>query len=224
MCRNQIKLHVWGDYACFTNPECKVERYSYPVMTPSAARGILEAIYYKPAIRWIIDEIQVLNPVKYISVKRNEVSTKMATNTVFSSAAKGKAIYQDTNNVRQQRTTTMLKDVAYVIVAHFEETGQADESNEGKHYNIFKRRALKGQCFHTPYFGCREFTAHFEWLELDAPTTPIDMTKVLGYMLYDMDFEHPRTDGGISPIFFNGVIEKGILKVPHLKEVLPYDY
>lgn len=207
-----ITLKVWGEYALFSRPEMKVERVSYDVMTPSAARGIVEAIHYKPAIRWIIDEIQVLRPIQFTNIRRNEVSKVIPTGQV-SSAIKGKEypIYLNSNECRQQRASLLLKDVAYVIKAHFEMTAQQGASDTPeKHYNIFLRRARKGQCFFQPYLGCREFSAHFSLVEdSDAPESPIEETKDLGYMLYDINFKR-----GMEPVFFRAQMENGAIRMP----------
>lgn len=159
-----VKLHVWGNYALFSRPELKVERDSYPVITPSAARGILEAIHWKPAIQWVVDRIHVLEPIRYQSVRRNEVGKKIPTRSI-QSAMQNKAdgglelIIEDN---RQQRAANVLLAPAYIIEAHFDLTPRAGaEDNIGKHLDIFNRRAAKGQCFHQPCLGTREFGAHF---------------------------------------------------------------
>lgn len=213
-----IVLRVWGDYACFTRPEMKVERVTYDVMTPSAARGILDAIHWKPAIRWVIDEIWVMKPIVFSNIRRNEVSSviqKGAVNALINNASKngGKAelLYQNTQKDRQQRATLMLKDVEYVIKAHFELTDKAgEEDTDEKHYNIFLRRARKGQCYHHPYFGCREFPVDFELVE-DENTLekPINEDRDLGWMLYDIDFKNY-----MNPRFFRAQMKSGIIEIP----------
>lgn len=205
-----ITLRVWGDYACFTRPEMKVERVSYDVMTPSAARGIIEAIHYKPAIRWVIDEIQVLKPVQFSNIRRNEVSSVISTQSI-NGAMKGtkRNIHINTTKDRQQRATLMLKDVEYIIKAHFEMTDRKGETDTPeKHCNIFLRRAREGQCFNQPYFGCREFPANFELVE-EQGYNPIGETKDLGFMLYDIDFKNK-----MQPVFFRAQMEKGIITIP----------
>lgn len=155
-----IKLHIWGGRACFTRPEMKVERVSYDVITPSAARGILEAIHWKPAIRWEIDRIHVLKPVRFESIRRNEVGSKIGLGNIKKAmnAQSTQDLYTVADEDRQQRASTVLRDVAYVIEAHFVLTPKASsEDNEGKHLDIFKRRARQGQCFHQPCMGTREF-------------------------------------------------------------------
>ena len=162
-----IKLKVWGDYACFTRPEMKAERVSYDVMTPSAARGILDAIHWKPAIQWVIDKVHVLNKIDFENIRRNEVSGKIPEGKI-KQAMKGEEVelYQSITDERQQRAAMVLKKVAYIIEAHFEMTAKAGEKDSPeKHYNIFIRRAREGQCFHRPYLGCREFPANFELIE-----------------------------------------------------------
>ncbi|WP_300674876.1 type I-C CRISPR-associated protein Cas5c [Desulfoluna sp.] len=211
-----IKVKVWGDYACFTRPEMKVERVSYDVMTPSAARGVLEAIHWKPAIKWVVDKIHVLKPIRFDSVRRNELQGKASAASAKSAMKSGKAVHQLIEDERQQRAALVLRDVAYVIEAHFEMTDKAGaEDNPGKHMDIFKRRAKIGQCFHRPYLGCREFAAYFEWVEDALPESelvglpPMD----LGWMLYDIDFQHKMV-----PQFFRPTMEGGIIDVEHWRE------
>ncbi len=213
-----IKLHIWGDNACFTRPEMKVERVSYDVITPSAARGILEAIHWKPAIQWVIDEIQVLEPVRFESIRRNEVASKISARNVTSAMNKGSTenLYMlvDEGKERQQRAATILRNVGYIIEAHFELTDKAGgDDNEGKHLEMFNRRARKGQCFHHPYLGTREFPAEFTLLEngtLPKSNLPEnDRDKDLGWMLHDIDFADDNT-----PHFFRAVMEDGVIKVP----------
>jgi len=217
-----IKLHVWGDRACFTRPEMKAERVSYDVMTPSAARGILEAIHWKPAIRWVVDRIHVLNEISFDSVRRNEVESKISASNIKSVMnGKDAVLNLASSEERQQRMTVMLRNVAYVIEAHFEMTSSAGETdNPEKHYSIFSRRARGGQFYHQPYFGCREFPVNFEWLEPDAPLPESSYRQVaerdLQWMLWDMEYGEE-----ISPKFFRAVMREGVIDVPNLlqKEV-----
>jgi CRISPR-associated protein Cas5d len=208
-----IKLRVWGDYACFTRPEMKVERVSYDVMTPSAARGILEAIHWKPAIRWVVDGIHVQRPIKFDNVRRNEVSSKIPKPNPETAMRDGKPLYflVDDGGNRQQRASTLLRDVEYVIEAHFELTDLAGaEDNEGKHLDIFRRRARNGQFFHQPCLGCREFPAFFELVEGDIPASCYaGQEKELGYMLLDIDFVNNMT-----PLFFRVTMKDGIVRPP----------
>jgi len=208
-----IKLRVWGDYACFTRPEMKVERVSYDVMTPSAARGILEAIHWKPAIRWVIDRIHVMRPIKFDNVRRNEVSSKIPKPNPTTAMRDKKPLFYlvDDGGNRQQRASTLLRDVEYVIEAHFEMTDKAGkEDNEGKHLDIFRRRAIKGQFFHQPALGCREFPASFELIEDDVPESCYaGQSKDLGYMLLDIDFVND-----MAPLFFRANMENGIISPP----------
>lgn len=208
-----VRLHVRGDRACFTRPEMKVERVSYDVMTPSAARGILEAIHWKPAIRWIIDEIHVLERIRFQSIRRNEVGAKAPINKVRAAMKSGDlsdlALTIEDN--RQQRAATVLSNVAYVIVARFELTEKAGaDDNPGKHLDVFNRRARRGQCFHQPCLGTREFPARFELIEPGAPLpSPIAVSRDLGFMLYDIDHAGDR-----ASLFFRARLENGVLKVP----------
>jgi len=198
-----IKVRVWGDYALFTRPEMKVERVSYDVMTPSAARGILEAIYWKPAIRWVIDRIHVLKPVHFENIRRNEMANRVSVNKKDMQGNRPVCRYIEDD--RQQRASMVLRDVEYVIEAHFEFATQEDR-NEGKHLDIFKRRAVKGQCFHRPYFGCREFPVNFEWCE-DIPKSFLAGERDLGFMLHDIDFENDMTPRFFRAVMIDGVID-----------------
>lgn len=225
-------LEVWGDYACFTRPEMKVERVSYDVMTPSAARAIFEAILWKPAIRWHVTRIEVLEPIKWISVRRNEVG-KIFTGPTQSQldGHSGDPMGFFIEDQRQQRAGLFLRDVRYRIHAWFEfippekrrENRPADEEywadsaekgeciradeNEAKYAAMFGRRARKGQCFHRPYLGCREFACYFRLIEEGAAKAlPIEKTDELGWMLYDMNFSDPLDP---RPEFFRARIENG---------------
>lgn len=205
-----IRLHVWGERACFTRPEMKAERVSYDVITPSAARGILEAIHWKPAIRWQIERVTVLNPVRFESIRRNEVSAKASADLAARAMAGGARTELVVEDWRAQRVSMILRDVAYVIEARFEMTARAGaEDNPAKHLEMFTRRARKGQCFHQPSFGCREFPAHFRLLEEgEAPSPAAELMgeKDLGFMLHDVDHVHDRT-----PRFFRAVMRDGVI-------------
>lgn len=200
-----VKLRVWGDYALFTRLEMKVERVSYDVMTPSAARGILEAIYWKPAIRWLVDRIHVVKAIRFENIRRNELSTKVSVSAkIMQESNQPVCQYIDDDHQRQQRASLVLKNVEYVIEAHFELTG-ADETDPGKHLAIFERRARKGQCFHQPYFGCREFPVNFEWCDA-IPRSELTGEQSLGFMLHDIDFVN-----AMRPQFFRAVIHNGVM-------------
>lgn len=213
-----IKLQVWGERACFTRPEMKVERVSYDVMTPSAARGILEAIHWKPAIRWVIDKIHVLKPIKFESIRRNEVADVISARNV-TTAMKQNSLQVlhycvDDSKNRQQRAATVLRDVCYVIEAHFNLTSKAGtDDSVGKHLDIFNRRAKRGQCFHTPCLGVREFPANFALLEGNFPQSELAGEKDLGFMLHDIDFED-----GMSAKFFRAKMVNGIITVPRFDD------
>jgi CRISPR-associated protein Cas5d len=210
-----VKLHVCGPYACFTRPEMKVERVSYDVMTPSAARGILEAIHWKPAIRWIITAIHVLKPIRFQSIRRNEVGHKAPAASIKKAMNTGSiadlALVVEDVRVRQQRAATVLVDVAYVIEARFELTSKAGaEDNAAKHLDTFNRRARKGQCFNQPCLGTREFPARFRLIEPDEAIEPtIAETRDLGFMLYDIDHQRDR-----ASLFFRAQLQNGVLRVP----------
>ncbi len=207
-----VKVRVWGDYALFSRPEMKVERCSYDVITPSAARGLLEAIYWHPGMRWVIDRIYVKNPIQFTSVRRNEVKSKVLASNVLQVYNGGdKPLYMNTKAEIVQRATVLLTNVEYVIEAHFEMTDKANVTdNPGKFKDIIMRRLRRGECYHMPYFGCREFPANFSLYEEEEVETAYDdvLEKDLGFMLYDLDYtdrEH------IQPMFFRAVMRYGVL-------------
>ena len=207
-----VKVNVWGDYALFSRPELKVERYSYDIITPSAARGILEAIYWHPGMRWIIDKIYVKNPIQFTSVRRNEVKSKiLASNVLQAYNGADKTLYISTKEDIVQRASQLLCNVSYTIEAHFEMTEKANTSdNPGKFKDIIMRRLRKGECFHAPYFGCREFPANFALCEEEEIHTAYDVVaeKDLGIVLFDMDYSDPEN---IKPMFFRAVMRQGVV-------------
>lgn len=233
-----ITLEISGDYALFSRPEMKVERVSYDVITPSAARGVLEAIYWKPQIRWIIDEITVLNPIRFTNIRRNEISKKASKPSAALVAEGGignEGIFVDDDKTRQQRASLLLKDVRYLIRAHIhlfdtrlERNGPEVPANQavGKHLDMFKRRARKGQAFHQPYLGCREFPASFI-LHEDVETLPqldesLSGEKDLGFMLHDIEFDQNSKTKAVkdtTPHFFRAQMNDGVIKMP----VLPFE-
>ena len=220
-------LEVIGDYACFTRPEMKVERVSYDVITPSAARGIFEAILWKPALRWQVAKIEVLRPIQWVNIRRNEVSS-------IASNRKPQIWVEDD---RQQRAGLFLRDVSYRLHAKFSlrddsghihnfpelqsEDGEknGNENSYPKFAEMFKRRADKGQCFNQPYLGTREFSADFRLIEDTHLATEqrkkpaIDESRNLGWMLYDMDYDDLKNP---KPRFFNAAMEKGVIEVPSI--------
>ncbi|MDX9746515.1 MAG: type I-C CRISPR-associated protein Cas5c [Syntrophales bacterium] len=206
-----LSLRVWGKNACFTRPEMKVERVSYDVMTPSAARGVLEAILWKPAIRWQVEQIDILNPIRWESIRRNEVGAVMSPQT------SGFFIEEQ----RQQRAGLFLREVAYTIHACFWMTDRAGPDDNVKKFEaMFLRRAGKGQCFNQPYLGCREFSAHFAPLTDDqALPEPISETRDLGWMLFDIKHDAKSDDGNhvhccttnCRPSFFRAFLQNGRL-------------
>ncbi len=208
-----VRLKVWGDHACFTRPEMKVERVSYDVMTPSAARGILEAIHWKPSIRWIIDRIHVLKPIRFHSIRRNEVGSKISASKVKTAIKRGnlEGLHLLVDQDRQQRASTVLVDVAYLIEAHFDIARKDDGETEGKHLDIFNRRASRGQCFHQPCLGTREFAAQFEPIPADAPLpAAIGETRDLGFMLWDID----HAAKGKPSMLFRAYLDRGVVNIP----------
>jgi len=206
-----VKVEVWGNLALFGRPEFKTERVSYDMITPSAARGLLEAIYWKPAIRYVIDKIHVLNPIEFTNIRRNEVKVKASAKSVQKAINNQCSLpFISTSGNIHQRASLVLKNVHYVIEAHFVMTEQAGEQdNQEKHYAILMRRLQKGQCFHQPCFGCREFPANFRlWQEGESQAAYQGQEKDLGYLLYDLDFSNLAD---IQPIFFRAVLRDGVL-------------
>ena len=211
-----IRVEVWGDYALFSRPEMKVERVSYDMITPSAARGLIEAIYWHPGLKWHIDRIHVLSPIRFTNVRRNEVKSKLQASAARSAMnGADEPIFINTSEDIQQRASLLLKDVRYVIEAHFTLTDKAKpEDNIGKFTDIIRRRLEKGQFFHQPCFGCREFPAHFRLFADEKVTVPQEFMeppeKDLGYMLFDMDYSDQED---IRPMFFRAVLINGVLNV-----------
>ncbi|MBC7203739.1 MAG: type I-C CRISPR-associated protein Cas5 [Pusillimonas sp.] len=207
-------IEVHGDFACFTRPEMKVERVSYDIITPSAARAIFEAILWKPAIVWRITRIEVLKPIKWTNLRRNEISAVASAKNAKTAMTKGKGhlgIYVDEN--RQQRAGLFLRDVAYRLHGSFEMTDRAGaEDTAAKFAEMFQRRARKGQCFNQPYLGCREFSCDFTLVADDEPTVqPITESRDLGWILYDLDYSN-KVDP--QPLFFKANMKKGVVQVP----------
>ncbi len=206
-----IKIEIWGDYACFSRPELKVERVSYEIMPPSAARGIIEAICWKPAIRWVIDEIQVCSPIRYENIRRNEVNSKASVKKQYIAASTDRA----------QRASLILKNVRYVVTAHFEMTNKAKErDNEGKFADMVKRRLRSGQYYHKPCLGVREFPAEVRLIEngKEAPH-PISESRSLGLMLYDIDYVKNNDDEvtAFNPTFFMAEMKNGVIDLRNVK-------
>lgn len=209
-----VKVEVWGPYACFTRPEMKAERVSYDVMTPSAARGLLEAIYWHPGLKWRIDKIHVLNPIRFTGVRRNEFKSKIPGRNVSAVMnGGGGELFLASQEEIQQRASLILQDVHYMVEAHFDITDRAAPGdNAGKFCDVMRRRLEKGQCYHQPCFGCREFPAHFrrwEGGEISGPGAPAD--RDLGFMLYDLDYSDPKN---ITPMFFRAELRDGAVRVP----------
>ncbi len=211
-----VRLKVWGEYACFTRPEMKVERVSYDVMTPSAARGALEAIYWKPAIRWVVERITALRPIRFENLRRNELGHKLPLAKAAKAMKDGVSPVETfIEDDRQQRAAMVLRDVAYLIEARFERTDKWNPAveNEGKHLDIFNRRMARGQCFHRPYLGCREFAAHFGPDDGERPHDSLCGQRDLGFMLHDLDFGRD-----MEPRFFRAVMQGGCIEVPPFEE------
>lgn len=209
-----ISVEVWGDYACFSRPEMKVERVSYDVMTPSAARGLLESIYWHPGMRWVVDRIHVCAPIRFTNIRRNEVKDIISHKKVQAVMKKGGELYLAIQgNQVQQRAAMVLQDVHYVIDAHFDITPQAAPTdNPGKFQDIMRRRMERGQFYHQPCFGVREFAAHFKPCT-QLPPCPEELLgeKDLGWMLLDLDYSDREN---ITPHFFRATLRDGILEVP----------
>ncbi len=205
-------VKVRGDFACFTRPEMKVERVTYPVMTPSAARGVLESIFWKPEFSWRVEEIWVLKPIRYFSILRNEVNSTASARSARDWAARGGGFYADED--RAQRHTLALRDVEYIIRAGMALRPQATD-DVAKYRDQFRRRVRAGQCFARPYLGCREFAADFA--EPDGSERPLDLTDGLGPMLLDLDYPSGSVVPGktaAQPRFFQAQLEGGVLRVP----------
>ena len=209
-----VAIEVWGDYACFSRPEMKVERVSYDVMTPSAARGLIESIYWHPGMKWVVDRIHVCKPIRFTNIRRNEVKDTISVRKVSAVMEKGSGeLYLATPESIQQRAAMVLRDVRYVIEAHFEMTEKAAPGdNPGKFQDIIKRRLSRGQFYHQPCFGVREFPAHFSACET-LPPCPEELRgeKDMGWMLLDMDYSDPVN---ITPMFFRAILRDGVLEVP----------
>lgn len=231
---NAVKLEVWGDYASFNRPEMKVERVSYEVMTPSAARGILEAIYWKPQMRWVVDAIHVLRPIRLTSLRRNELAEKISAQRVAKAMKEGTGVLSiDIASVRAQRAAIILRDVRYGIEAHVEvlapdrTDGRENGNPLAKHLEMFRRRASRGQCFHHPYLGTREFPGEWALVESFGPyPEELRGERDLGLMLHDIRFEadpegtvvesHRGTRCSATPRFFAARLLDGVLAVPPL--------
>lgn len=208
-------LEVTGDLACFTRPEMKVERVSYDVMTPSSARAVFESILWKPAICWHVSKIEILKPIRWVSIRRNEVGAVVSVRNAQEAMNKGLGkLALNIEDERQQRAGLFLRDVAYRIHAYFELLPNAGENNTmGKFLDMFERRAAKGQCINQPYLGCREFACDFRLVNMTQPQqpAPIAETRDLGFMLYDMDYTRVANP---QPRFFRAQLENGVLNVP----------
>lgn len=216
-----FRIDLSGDYALWTRPEFKVERMSYDVITPSAARGILEAVYWKPAIKYIIDRIHVYNEPEFTNFRRNEVSVKISHSNIKKLMEGNRDVkpYISTSEYIQQRASMVLKNVHYIIEAHFEMTGKCQDKHDEcpeKHYNIIMRRLRNGQCFHQPALGCREFPAIFKIYEDEPPKSDLIGNRDLGYMLYDMSYDEPDQ---IIPTFFRAYMNNGIIDLSNVEIV-----
>lgn len=205
-----LAVKIWGDFACFTRPEMKVERVTYPVPTPSAARGILEAIFWKPECRWAVEEVWVLSEIRYFSILRNEVNSHASPRVAAGWREEGGGY--DATADRAQRHTLALREVAYLIRAQIE-VAPGVEADVAKFRDQFRRRVRDGRCFATPYLGCREFSAHFG--PPDGSERPIERSEDLGPMLLDLEYA-PDGSGRGRPVFFNARLERGVLRVPEL--------
>ena len=215
-----ISVEVWGDYALFSRPEMKTERVSYDVMTPSAARGLLEAVMWHPGMKWVVDRIHVCAPIRFTNIRRNEVKDTVNARNAKAVMERGGELYLATPSSIQQRAAMVLRDVHYVIDAHFDMTMRASlTDNPGKFQEMTRRRLEKGQFYHQPCFGVREFPASFKLCE-SPPPCPEELKgeRDLGWMLLDLDYSDTAN---ITPHFFRAVLHDGILEVPpmHSKEV-----
>ena len=212
---NTLKLHTWGPYGLFTRPEMKTERVSYDVLTPSAARGILEAIHWRPSIRWVIDRIHVLKPIRFETMRRNEIGSVIPARNVHAAMKRGRidGLRVLVEDVRQQRAATLLRDVGYVIEAQVALTGTSSTDTVVKHQHMFRRRAANGQCYHRPYLGTREFAADFALADGGEPRSDLSddqMNRDLGWMLHDFDYDSDPP----APRFFHALMRNGVIDVP----------
>ena len=209
-----VSVEVWGDYACFSRPEMKTERVSYDLISPSAARGLLEAVFWHPGLRWCVDRIRVCRPICFTNIRRNEVKDTISARKLRTAMEKGTGeLYLATSESIQQRAAMVLRDVRYVIEAHFEMTAAAASGdNPGKFQDIIKRRLARGQFYHQPYFGTREFPAHFAPCT-EVPPCPEELLgeRDMGWMLLDLDYSNPEN---ITPMFFRATLRDGVLEVP----------
>jgi CRISPR-associated protein Cas5d len=214
MDRRRFVLEVRGEWACFTRPEMKVERVSYDVITPSAARAVFEAVFYKPAVAWQIRRVEVLAPIRWMNLRRNEVASVVSTRNVQQAMKDGSgtlSLYVDED--RQQRAALLLRDVAYRLHADLVALpDREDPEPPPKFFEMFERRARKGQCINQPYLGCREFAARWRVVEgLSAEPAPVGETRDLGWMLHDLDFSDPADP---QPRFFRAQMTNGVIEVP----------
>lgn len=221
-----IKLRVWGEYACFSRPELKVERVSYDCITPSSAKGFLEAIYWKPAIIWIIDKIHIINPVEFTNIRRNEVQEVAKLPNVKNAMNKNVSYDIISSEVRHQRAAMVLKNVEYVIEAHFEmnEEFKGETDTKEKHYNIALRRMRQGQYFQKPFLGAREFSADFEIIEneSDIPKSKLSGENDFGYMLHSMNYikDTKKEKIEIIPSFFRAIAKNGVIDLEKVGETI----
>lgn len=208
-----IRVEVKGDFACFSRPEFKAERVSYDIITPSAARGILEAVFWHPGMKFLINKIFVLSEIAFINIKRNELASKVSASNVQKVInGNNGPLYLATSQDIQQRASMLLKNVHYIIEAHFDMTEKANASdNPGKFQEMIKRRLRKGQNYYQPYLGCREFPAEVSLFEGDINSLSLayaNEERDLGFMLYDMDYSDKEN---ITPMFFRAILKNGIL-------------
>ena len=208
-----VSVKVWGDFACFTRPDMKAERVSYPVITPSAARGILEAIFWQPEFRWRVEEIVVLNPIRYFSILRNEVRSKAVFRTAAGWMESGIGQYIATED-RTQRNTLAVRDVAYIVRAQVV-VSENRGAHPARYRDQFRRRVERGRCFAAPYLGCREFAASFG--PVDGSERPINVSADLGRMLLDLRYDSAG-GGRPAPVFFDARLERGIMRVPDVRQ------
>ena len=218
-----FRVEVKGEYACFSRPELKVERVSYDVITPSAARGIMEAVLWKPAISYVIDQIDICAPIRFENIRRNEVNKKITQTSIATAETSllNRTLHLDTSNDRSQRAALVLRDVCYVISGHFVLTDRAgSEDNEAKFSSMLRRRLEKGQCYHTPYLGTREFPAKVSLLNPgDEAPKPISETRSFGIMLYDIEYQNSyELDGSLAveafvPMFFSATMVNGVINL-----------
>lgn len=212
---DEIRIEVWGPFACFTRPDLKVERVTYDMMTPSAARNIVQCIYWHPGVRIEVTEIELMNPIKHLQIMRNEVKSKVSVSSILSGAKAGKDLFLDAGADIMQRSAIVLKDVHYCIHVKLHMTSKANKTDSVEKFkSILLRRARAGQCYLTPSFGCREFPVNFRLVEKQEDIRRLHESRDLGLMLYDMDYSNTEN---IRPVFYFAKLDDGRMDLRNVR-------